>query len=577
MPGLQDFIYALEVGNLRRWVLRVSIVLLLFGLSIFYMVRQFNGLSEPAAMDQAQIARQIAKGEGFTTLFLRPMLIKENKEMNNLAVASDMLHVADVVHPPGYPYLLAAMFKLTGVKFDIATTDLRGFSIYRPEWVIVATNILCFMLAVMVFYLWMLRAFDDRVAIISSIMLVASDLVWSLTISGLPMPLLMLLLCVTGFCLNEALIAEDAEFETHATVWWSLAAVATGLMVLTHYAMMVLIPPMVVLGYGFFLRRGLMAAIALFVPALIVVPWLIRNAGLTGNLFGFAWVEIFADNGTLPGDAIWRAFGDDVSRAYGLKPLLRALALGTSNIASNFSAFFGSVVLPALFLSGLLHVFRRRHCQMSRFFWVAALAGAIVFNAALIKLRPVESHANLNLLVVFLPVITGFGVAFLFVLLNRIQLPSPVFIIPILVVVCGLQMIPLGVRFIQREAPPFAYPPYFPPVFVLVGSWLQETEIQTMDVPWAGAWYSNRTTIWLPSKREDFFALSDFTVKISAMLLTPYSANSKLYSEINQGEFKDWAALIRRSDFRELPLPQITVLPPNKDDFMYFSDRVRWR
>ncbi|MDX6767732.1 MAG: glycosyltransferase family 39 protein [Candidatus Methylacidiphilales bacterium] len=577
MPGLQDIVYALEVGNLRRWILRLAVIILLAGLGIFYMVRQFNGLSEPMAMDLAQIGRQIALGHGFSTQFLRPMIIKENKEKKNLAIPSDIQRSPDVIHAPLYPYLLGGAFKLTGTDFSVKITELKDFSVYPPEKVIIFTNILFLVLAVVVFYLWMLRSFDDRVAIISCGLLVASDLVWDLTISGLPLAPLMFLLCLAGFCINESLLAEESDAQTSAAAWWATAALAVSGMGMTSYPMLVLVPAMVGFAFLVFVRRNLMVAIALVLPVLVCIPWIIRNINLTGNPFGFAWVEIFVDNGSMPGDSIWRVFGEDPSRAYGLKPLLRALALGLANISTNFSAFFGGAVIPCLFLAGLIHVFRRSHCQQSRWFWVASLTAVILCNAAIIKLRPVEEHLHLNLLLVFLPVLAGYGVAFLFVMINRLQLPSTILVIPIFAVVCLLQIIPLGVRLIQRPAPPYSYPPYFPPVFVLVGSWLDEKEIQAMDVPWAGAWYSNRTTIWLPLKREDFFALNDFTVKISAMLLTPYSSEKKLYSEVNTGEFRDWAPLIRRSDFRELPLPQVTVLPPNKDDYMYFSDKIRWR
>ena len=577
MPGLQDFIYALEVGNLRRWVMRLAVVLLLIGLAIFYMVRQFNGLSEPSAMDQAQIARQITQGKGFTTKFLRPLVIKEIKEKENLTKPEGNLNQPDMVNAPAYPYLLAAMFTITRTEFNVLITDLKGFTIYSPERVIVFTNILAFVMAVVVFYVWMVRAFDDRVAIVASILLAASDLVWGMTISGLPTSFLILLVCVAGFCINEALIADEGEAWGTAAVWWTVGVLAVSLMVLTKYAFVVMIPALIALGYLAFMRRGMMMGIALLLPVLLLAPWLIRNMSLTGHPFGFAWVEIFADNGTMPGESIWRVFGDDPGKAYGLKALMRAITLGVATLSTNLTYFLGGVIVPALFIAGLLHTFRRSHCQWSRWFWLAAFLLVFLANAPLVKLRAIEEAAHLNLLVVFLPVLTGFGVAFLFVLINRLQLASPMLAIPVIALVCVLQLIPLGVRLVQREAPPFAYPPYFPPVYILVGSWLDETEIQAMDVPWAGAWYSNRNTIWLPLKRTDFFALNDFTVKISSMLLTPYSSNSRLYSEINQGEFKDWASLIRRSDFRELPLPQVTVLPPNKDDFIYFSDRVRWR
>jgi hypothetical protein len=320
-----------------------------------------------------------------------------------------------------------------------------------------------------------------------------------------------------------------------------------------------------------------MGAIGLLVPLLILLPWCIRNFTLTGYPFGFSWMEVFVDNGTLPGNGLWRMFSEDPDRAFGLRPLLRAEALGLSNIMVNFSSFFGGIMLPALFFGGTFHVFKRRHCQWSRWFWFSGLVGLIFFNAMLIKLRPAETYPHLNLLVALLPVLAGFGTAFLLVLINRMTLSSAILAVPIFVVVCAVQAGPLGVRLFQRPSSAFAYPPYFPPIFILTASWLDKEEIQTSDVPWAGAWYGSRTTVWLPMKRADFFELNDFTVKISSMLLTPYCAQGRMYEDINHGEYQDWAPLIRRADIRDLPLPQVTVLPPNKDDYLYFSDRVRWR
>lgn len=577
MPGLQDFIYALEVGDMRRWLLRLAVLALLGLLGLVYFARQFNGLSNPAAMEQAQLARQIAQGKGYTTGVIRPYVLKQLKVRSNLAQPPDLHQMPELVHAPLYPHVLAAVFKITGTRFEVDLAKLREFTIYAPERWIVLTNTLCLIAAVVVFYVWMVRAFDDRVAILACLLFVASDLLWNLTISGLPVTLLILLLCLAGFFLNEALLADHEESYGVAAAWWAGASVAAGLMILGHYAFIVLLVPLALFGYLAFLRRGLMVAIGVLVPLLIAAPWLFRNISLAGNPFGLAWVEIFVDHHTVPGNTLWRMFSEDPSYAMGLKPMLRAVGLGLANITVNFSTFFGGIVLPALFLCGLVHNFRRDHCQWSRWFWLAALSLVAVMNAALVKLRPVEQLPHLNVLVVFLPVLAGFGAAFLMVLVGRLQLPSTVLTIPILALVFLVQSLPLGIRILQREPPPFAYPPYFPPIFSLTGSWLAQDEIQASDVPWAGAWYGQRTTMWLPHLRKDFFELNDFTVRISAVLLTPYSAQGRLYEDINRGEYQDWAGLIRRSDIKELPLPRVTVLPPNKDDYIYFSDRERWR
>ncbi|NJK90967.1 MAG: hypothetical protein HC904_03500 [Blastochloris sp.] len=135
MADLQNVVYSLEVGTLRVWILRVAVLSLVLMLGGYYLGVQFNGFSQPEAMDQAQVARQIARGEGFTTKFVRPVILKymtEGKSASEL----NLQKLPDMVHPPVYPYLLAAAFKVTGVSFEVDKTKLLDYSQFRPEMVV---------------------------------------------------------------------------------------------------------------------------------------------------------------------------------------------------------------------------------------------------------------------------------------------------------------------------------------------------------------------------------------------------------------------------------------------------------
>ncbi len=54
---------------IRRILFFVVLIILTLG-NLFTL---FRGLNSPQAMDQAQIAREIARGNGFTTKFIRPV------------------------------------------------------------------------------------------------------------------------------------------------------------------------------------------------------------------------------------------------------------------------------------------------------------------------------------------------------------------------------------------------------------------------------------------------------------------------------------------------------------------------
>src|SRR3712207_605349 len=79
MPGPADFIqrtvHALESGGLAVWIKRGLALVVVIGLALFYLIHEFRGLATSQAMDQAQIARNLANGEGFKTDFVRPLAI----------------------------------------------------------------------------------------------------------------------------------------------------------------------------------------------------------------------------------------------------------------------------------------------------------------------------------------------------------------------------------------------------------------------------------------------------------------------------------------------------------------------
>ena len=89
MPFLQDLLHKLEVGGGMRY-LRVGLAVLAVVLLIGgYNLRAFRNMGTQEAMDAAQLARNIAQGKGYTTLFIRPfsmfLVKKHNLESGRAA------------------------------------------------------------------------------------------------------------------------------------------------------------------------------------------------------------------------------------------------------------------------------------------------------------------------------------------------------------------------------------------------------------------------------------------------------------------------------------------------------------
>src|SRR5438270_774079 len=75
MPFLQDVIHKLDVGGGLRIFRAGLTVLALLGAIVLYDWRAFRNLGTLEAMDAAQVARNLAQGQGYSTLFVRPFSI----------------------------------------------------------------------------------------------------------------------------------------------------------------------------------------------------------------------------------------------------------------------------------------------------------------------------------------------------------------------------------------------------------------------------------------------------------------------------------------------------------------------
>jgi len=71
----QAVVHSLEQGKLAPIIKASAFTAMVIALSVIYIVIQFRGLKHPDAMDQAQIARALAQGEGFATQYIRPLAI----------------------------------------------------------------------------------------------------------------------------------------------------------------------------------------------------------------------------------------------------------------------------------------------------------------------------------------------------------------------------------------------------------------------------------------------------------------------------------------------------------------------
>jgi hypothetical protein len=113
----------------------------------------------------------------------------------------------------------------------------------------------------------------------------------------------------------------------------------------------------------------------------------------------------------------------------------------------------------------------------------------------------------------------------------------------------------------------------------LSASWIKPNEIIASDMPWAVAWYSDRKSLWLPTKLKtltEFYDLQTLGAPIAGIYLTPVSRDLGYASQISNGEYKEWSPLILPSSQALEHFPLRFVVGVADGQCLFFSDSPRW-
>jgi hypothetical protein len=204
-----------------------------------------------------------------------------------------------------------------------------------------------------------------------------------------------------------------------------------------------------------------------------------------------------------------------------------------------------------------------------------ALVGMSVINQPEERSNPAIYGSNL--FVLFLPLVAVFGVAFFYLMIDRIKFRVNLIRLAAIGTFGLVNVAPLLLTLNQPRPGFFAYPPYMPPFTYAVSRWFDKDEVGVSDLPWEMAWIGDRRTVLLPWSLEDFYEINDFVAPKNTQFvwLTPYMLNQPFQSGILKGEYNRWAALARGQLPQNFPLKSVTLLPPDNDQIL-FADRSRW-
>jgi len=572
MPGSEEFIqsavHALEAGGLSVWVKRGAIALGIIAIAAIYLY-QFRGLATSQAMDQAQIGRAIASGEGWKTKLARPRAIGQ-LQTHGRSITDNIW--TDTYNAPLPPFVDAIALLFVKSHWKITPRTL----VYAGDRAIVMMSILLFLGSIAVLFVTARRLFDRRLALLTCGLVLLCDAMWEYSLSGLPQMLLLLLFNVAVYLTVRAVEAYYAGEWT--TIWFAALGATFGLLALTHALTFWIFLGAVIFAALFFRPRGWAAATMLGGWAILYVPWLIRTYVISGNPGGVAVYSLFAGIGHTewgwmrqtnfdPGVALIGSFRDKITT-------------GLTGQTAHLFEYFGLSVVALMFFVSLLHPFKRTETAAVRWM-ILSMWGSAVLGMCLYGINEEQGVAANQLHLIFVPLMTCYGLAYLLVQWNRLGLSFPFAragFLTLLYFLCALPMI-FATPWLAPSKPFVRWPPYMPALIGVLNDWMRPEEVTVSDMPWAVAWYANRRSLWLPDTIKTFTDLSDYNVlggPINGVYLTPISGTDNKLRDIVRGEYKDWAPVIQRTQLLEkFPLKWNTVALGLDNECIFLSDHNR--
>ena len=595
---IQQVIHAMEEGRGASWLKYFAIGVAAVFLLVGYDLRCYRGFAAPEAMDAAQVARNLAEGRGFSTLYIRPFsagLVRAHNQAQKLSTNefNDLAQLdrphPDLANAPVYPTVLAGLFKATSPKWETVTTKPfwsadSKFLRYKPEFWIAMFNQALFLVCVVLTYRLARKLFDKQVARLSATLVLGSVELLQFSVSGLST--MLLLVIFMGLAYTLVLLDEAAQAPLPNIRRLFLLAVGVGLLTgvgaLTRYAFgWVMLPVFVYLvlfGGG---RRHSLAVVATLTFFAVITPWIIRNYMVSGTPFGTAGYAMLETTQTFPGTRLMQTLSPDLNFIPWIRFCASKLLANLHSIFEEGGLFMAGTWVGAMFFASLMLGVRNLVARRLRYFVMGSLFVFAFFQAlgmtGVADLSPTFNHDNL--LVLLVPFMVIFGVMFFLTLLDQMKTPNVYVRVLVMVLMVLFARQALLARLITPKTTPVVYPPYYPPEIQKISNWMKPEEMMMSDIPWAVAWYGQRQCMQVTvNSRSDYFEVDDYYKPVKGLYLTLVTLNARLFSDCLQGGVDSWPnfSLKTVAGNQIPPSFPLKTAPYGLSTGLFLTDRARW-
>jgi len=429
--------------------------------------------------------------------------------------------------------------------------------IFPLDRVVASVATVFFLLAIGVNYLLISRIFDAKIAGVCAIIMLFSQTLWTVSLSGLPQMLMLFLFSCGTYFAYRAIEANNEE--KLAVVPALTAGIFFTLLAFTHWVTVWIALGYIIFAAVAFRPRGLVGVILLALLLGSGAFIILRNQAITGQPFGTAFLTLYNGLGSGSEAAIMRTSDLEGSPLVLDGLLSKVLAAVLTQMSEIVPLLAGIVVAPLFFLA-LIHPFKNPSIGMFRWailsMWMIGALGLAFFGISGDPLDPNQTH------LLFAPVMTAYGVALISILWTRLESVAQIPVLRnahliVICVICALPMflelprnVRVGMTLRDRGGVP-NWPPYYAPGLNSLKEglrgWIDEDEVVFSDQPWAVAWYADRISIWLPPTKEGFLKLesvaADSHTPVAGILISP-SSHGALPVKQTVDLYRDFASLV---------------------------------
>jgi hypothetical protein len=527
----QELIHWLESGGGARWVLMGALFCAGLAVTVVVSWRQFHGAASEATLAQADMARQIASGAGFTTRVNYPQAVAY---LGARGVRFDpAIPYPEVYQAPLYPIVIACALRLLphGARASLFAAAPAPPYGYAADYLLLVLNLILFWVAIWLVFDLGRRLFGAAAGWLAAIALFVSVPVWQ-QVAAVNGTALMMVLALGAF--HAWWRAESAADARAAAAPLAALGLLCGGLFLTEYSAGMLVVVAAAAATRRFAGAARWRSLGLLAGgfALAAAPWVIRNLEVTGLPTGLAVQNIALKSGDSTAEpAMARAALSATLPSIDLNKLANKVLSNLQEAVRSRVWSGGAMWFVAFFSAGWLYVFKSAPVNRLRWLFAASL---LVLVASQAVFNPGDSERQA---VVWLsPLIMVFGAGFFFVLLssNPVLGAWPRICAAALLT---LQALPLAHDALDPHWLHFQYPPYFPQLFQGMRRQLDASDAAgryglMADVPAGLAWYG-QTRVWAqPATLRDFYAVQ-VEQPTGELLLTPKTLDRPFFSDLN--------------------------------------------